>query len=194
MSAAKQGYVYRGRGENRMSLVKRDRGLVLKVRPAFVDSPELYELAEVFQFTPGRRIYRIKSELTSDATTRNPRALPGDTIYLNMRSVLQIATYLSKGVCVPPEHIASGVAPSVPDIDGRPFDWTRVTANLFFVHSSKHRPKGAEVAVHYRGYWFFIAGNDVNSRAVLAILEMLFALEESAEKPGGPLLTLPVGG
>jgi hypothetical protein len=29
---------------------------------------------------------------------------------------------------------------------------------------------------------------------VLAILEILFALEESEEKPGGPLLTLPVSG
>jgi hypothetical protein len=194
LTAAKDGYVFRSRTENRMALVKRDRGLVLKVRPAFVDSPEMYALAEVFRFTPGRRVYRIKSELTSDASVRNPQALPGDTIYLNMRSVLQVATYLSKGVCVPAEHVAGGIAPSTTAPDGQPFDWTRVTTGLFFVNSSKHRPKGAEVAVHYRGYWFYIAGNDVKSRAVISILEMLFALEESEEKPGGPLLTLPLGG
>lgn len=194
LQAAKEGYVYRSRGDNRMALVKRDRGLVLKIRPAFVDSPEMYALANVFQFAPGRRVYRIKSEVISDPTVRNPQPLPTDTIYLNMRSVLQIATYLSKGVCVPAEHISCGVAPTIAGPDGRPFDWTGITAGLFCVHSSKHRPKGAEVAVHYRGYWYSIAGNDVKSRAVLAILELLFALEESEAKPGGPLLTLPLGG
>ena len=50
------------------------------------------------------------------------------------------------------------------------------------------------MAVHYRGYWFYIAPNDVNSRAVLAILEILFALQESDGKSVGPLLTLPLGG
>jgi hypothetical protein len=51
-----------------------------------------------------------------------------------------------------------------------------------------------EVAVPYRGYWFYIARDDVNSRAVLAILEILFALQESDGKNVGPLLTLPLGG
>src|SRR4051794_36668726 len=183
LSAAKDGYVFRARGEGKMTLVKREKGLVMKIRPRFVDSPDMYALAEVFRFTPGRRIYRIRSELSGDATTRNPAALGDDTIYLNLRSVLQIMTFLSKGVCVPAEHVATGVAPTTPGPNGQPFDWTRITAGMFFVRSDKHRPKDAEVAIQHRGYWFYIARNDVNSRAVLAILEILFALEESEEKP-----------
>ena len=97
-----------------------------------------------------------------------PSPLGSDTIYMNMRSVLQIMTFLSKGVCVPEEHVRTGIAPMTPGPDGRPFDWTRVTAGNFFVNSQKHRPHDAEVAVQYRGYWFYIASNDVNSRAVLA--------------------------
>ena len=50
------------------------------------------------------------------------------------------------------------------------------------------------MAVPYRGYWFSIALDDVNSRAVLAVLELLFALQESDGKSVGPLLTLPLGG
>jgi hypothetical protein len=50
------------------------------------------------------------------------------------------------------------------------------------------------VAVPYRGYWFFIAPNDVKSRAAMAILEIVFALQESDGKSVGPLLTLPLGG
>ena len=62
------------------------------------------------------------------------------------------------------------------------------------MHAQKHRPRDAEVAVYYRGYWFYIAADDVHSRAVLTILEIFFGLQESDGKSVGPLLTLPVGG
>jgi hypothetical protein len=107
--------------------------------------------------------------------------------------MLQIMTFLSKGVCIPQEHLIDGVAPMTPGSDGRPFDWTRVTAGNFFVAAQKHRPRDAEVAVPYRGYWFYIPREDVNSRSVLAVLEILFALQESDERPSGPVLTLPAG-
>jgi hypothetical protein len=80
-----------------------------------------------------------------------------------------------------------------PGPDGALFDWTRVTAGNFLVSSQKHRPRDAEVAVPYRGYWFYISNEDVNSRAVLSVLEILFALQESEDKSAGPVLTLPVG-
>ena len=86
------------------------------------------------------------------------------------------------------------MAPTTPGPDGRPFDWTRVTAGHFVVAAQKHRPRDAEVAVHYRGYWFYIPREDVNSRAVLAVLEILFSLQESDVKSSGPVLTLPLGG
>ena len=50
------------------------------------------------------------------------------------------------------------------------------------MQSQKHRPRDAEVAVHYRGYWYYIACDDVSSRAVMSVLEILFSLEESAER------------
>ena len=82
----------------------------------------------------------------------------------------------------------------IPGPGGRPFDWTRVTAGHFFVASQKHRPRDAEVAVSYRGYWFFIPRQDVDSRSVLAVLEILLSLQESDAKAAGPVLTLPTGG
>ncbi|MHC5540153.1 hypothetical protein ACYOEI_18185, partial [Singulisphaera rosea] len=194
LDAAKDGYVYRTRGENQVTLVKRSRDLVLRIRPDYVRSPEMAELAQIFRLTPGLSKYKIKSELAIGENQDFPAPLGSDTIQLSMRSVLQIMTFLSKGVCVPEEHVRLGVAPLTPGPEGRPFDWTRVTAGNFFVRSQKHRPKDAEVAVRYRGYWFSIAPDDVNSRAVLAILEILFALQESDSKTVGPLLTLPLGG
>jgi hypothetical protein len=47
--------------------------------------------------------------------------------------------------------------------------------------------------VPYRGYWFYIPRDDVNSRSVLAVLEILVALQESDETTTAPVLTLPAG-
>ena len=194
LNAAKDGYVYRTPGRGADDPAQEGEGAVLRIRPAYVGSPEMQEVERIFHLTPGMSKYKIKSELAEEAEQRLPSALGNDTIYLNMRSVLQIMTFLSKGVCVPEEHVRSGIAPATPGPDGRPFDWTQVTAGHFFVRSQKHRPRAAEVAVQYRGYWFYIPQEDVNSRAILAILEILFALQESDGKNAGPLLTLPVGG
>jgi hypothetical protein len=194
LNAAKDGYVFRARGGDHLALLKREKGLVLRYRPAFVHSPEAYEIARIFHLAPGRTWYKIKSELAEEAYTTPTTPMAGDTLYLNMRSVLQIMIFLSKGVCVPEEHLESGVAPAVPGAGGHPYNWTRVTGGQFFVDSRKHRPRDAEVAVQYRGYWFFIRCDDVNSRAVLALMETLFSLQESDGKNVGPLLTLPLGG
>ncbi|MGP0064582.1 MAG: hypothetical protein ACLQGP_13415 [Isosphaeraceae bacterium] len=194
LNAARDGYVYRTQGEGQMTLRKREKGLYLRIRPPYVHSPEMEEVSRIFRLTPGLSKYRIKPELSEEANQRLPNPLENDTVYLNLRSVLQIMTFLSKGVCVPEEHVRSGTAPVTPGPDGRPFDWTQVTAGNFFVHAQKHRPRDAEVAVPYRGYWFYIAPNDVNSRAALAILEVVFALQESDGRNVGPLLTLPLGG
>jgi hypothetical protein len=194
LNAARDGYVYRAQGKGRMTLLKREKGLYLRIRPQYVHSPEMDEVARIFRLAPGLSQYRVKSELAEEANQRLPSPLGNNTIYLNMRSVLQIMTFLSKGVCVPEEHVQSGIAPVTPGPEGRPFDWTQVTAGHFVVHAQKHRPRAAEVAVPYRGYWFFIARDDVSSRAVLAILELLFAPQESDGKNVGPLLTLPLGG
>ena len=194
LEAAHDGYVFRADPKEGLKLLKREKGLYLKIRPPYVDSPEMLEFAKIFHLTPGLSKYRIKSELSDEANQKLPKPLENETIYMNLRSVLQIMTFLSRGVCVPEEHVTSGIAPVTLDQNGQPYDWTHITAGNFVVHAQKHRPRESEVAVPYRGYWFFIASNDVNSRATLAILEMVFALQESGDRSVGPLLTLPIGG
>jgi hypothetical protein len=194
LNAAKEGYVYRSGPENDSTLRKREKELYLRIRPAYVNSPEMKEVARIFHLIPGLDRYRILSELKEEVDQKPPNPLGSDTIYLNLRSVLQVMTFLSKGVCVPDEHISDGIAPVTLDQDGQPYDWTQVTAENFVVHAQKHRPRDAEVAVPYRGYWFYVAQNDVNSRAALAILEIVFALQESDGKAPNLLLTLPIGG
>ena len=194
IDAAKEGYAYRNSGKGETTLIKRERELILRIRHPFLHDPDMEELARIFHLAPGLSQYKIKSELAEDVAHTLPKPMGQDTLYMNMRSILQMMAFLSKGVCVPAEHVAHGTAPMTPGPDGRPFDWTNVTSGVFFVHSQKKRPRESEVAVFYRDNWYYIADNDVSSRAVLAILEILFALQDSDVKPSGPVLTLPVGG
>jgi hypothetical protein len=195
--AARGGYVFRAHGEQRFALKQRQKALALKVRSAESHSFEMEELTRRLNVAPGLETYRFRSELLdeeSDDFSAVPNPLGEDTIYLNMRSTLEIMAFLSKGVCVPPEHVETGEAPTLRDATGCAFDWTSVTAGLFFVRSGSKRPREAEVAVRYRDHWFWIERKDVASRATLATLELLLSLQESSEEEAGPLLTLPVGG
>ncbi len=196
LAAAKENYVFRVGAGGRVTLHKRDREPTLKIRSRFARSPEMTELAAIFHLAPGRNRYKIVSDLEPDDDAEgSPLGVVdrSDTIYLNLRSVLQIMIFLSKGVCVPTEHVCTGVAPTTPGFDGRPFDWREVMAGNFAIASQDRRPRDAEVAVRYRGYWFFIPRDDVRSRSVLAILEVLFSIQESEGKRVGPVLTLPAG-
>lgn len=196
VNAAKEGFVFRVVENDQVALRKKETDIVLRIRPAEVNSYEMQEVARIFSLRPGLGAYKIKSELAEEDEERHGR--PGaeltDTFHLDMRSALQIAMFLSKGVCVPDEHVRTGIAPVTPGPDGVPFDWTNITRGLFFVSSQRHRPRDAEVAVQYRGYWFYITPNDVRSRSILAIFEILFALQESEDNQLAPLLTLPAGG
>ncbi len=197
VSATKENYFFRMTGEDSVTVRKQERTLVLRVRQEDKDSPEMQELSKIFHLNPGKTIYKIKSELTGEHPDRGSipdSKLLEDTIYINMRSILQMFVFLSKGVCVPPEHVASGVAPMTPDGMGQFYDWTHVTEGLFCVHAQRRKPKCAEVTVRYRGYWFYVAPDDVNTRAAMAVLELLFAVQESEGRLQGPLLTLPIGG
>ena len=195
LNAAKEGYVFRAEENDRVSLRKKQTGIVLRVRSDVVNSFEMQEVARIFHLQPGLGAYRIRSELAEEDKERHerPGANEGDTLYLDMRSILQIAMFLSKAVGVPEEHVRQGIVPVTPGLDGQPFDWSNITRGLFCVCSQRHRPHGAEVAVQYRGYWFYIAENDVASRSVLAVFEILFALQESEDNQLAPLLTLPAG-
>jgi hypothetical protein len=195
LAAAEAGYVYRARPDGQVVVLKRAKRECLRIHE---ESAEVDELRRIFHLNKNMSSYWIESDSTEEIQRRTrPVPLPTDpehdTIYLNMRSVLQILTFLSKGVCVPDEHVISGIAPVTPGADGQPFDWTRVVDGNFVVHVQKHRPHGAELAVPYRGYWFYVAADDVKSRSVLAILDVVFALQEADSPAKGPLLTLPLG-
>jgi hypothetical protein len=192
LAAAKEGYSFTVQGEV-AALRKRQRAMALKFRPNELLAPDVVQVVEMLGLRPGQTTYRLRSEQTSEVLAGSlPEALGSDTLTVEMRSIMDMMVFLSKGVCVPSEHVARGVAPITRGFDSPVHDWTGVTRGLFAVRSQKHKPKHADIAVQYRGFWYYLDESDVISRSTLTLLEMLLELQEVDRDTQAPLLTLPL--
>ena len=105
-------------------------------------------------------------------------------------AVQLVLAFLSKGVDVPDAHVRQGSVILFKGPDGRPFDARRLTQGLFHVCVQKHRPLRSDLAVYYRGYWYYISEDDVQSRATLNYVKLV--LDMRSEAGSSPVLTLPV--
>ena len=125
------------------------------------------------------------------APESNPGSIePREILSINVRSGYQVLAFLSKGVDVPTPHVRRGVAPMFKALDGRPFNGHSLTRGLFHVCVQKHRPIRCDTAVYYRGYWFYIPEDDVQSRTTLNYVKLVIDIR--SESGDTPVLTLPV--
>jgi len=109
------------------------------------------------------------------------------------RSIMSVLFYMSQHVDTPVEDIESGLVTVTKTEQGKPFVWGETPAGGFFhVQVSKDFPETAFLAIPYRGYWFYIADNDLQSKSTFMLLTQLFDLQSGQSKYAGPTLTLPV--
>lgn len=117
-----------------------------------------------------------------------------DDLLLLGRSVLGSLYALSHTVDAPEKHESSGLV-TVSTPSGRSVtDWDDFHNGLFDVRVSKGEPRDAFVKVPYRGHWFWIADNDLDSKTSLNLLIFLLALQSADSEGSGPLLTLSASG
>ena len=133
---------------------------------------------------PGRDDFK----LTAFPFRRQP-----DEVGIRCRSLLGILYFLSQGVQLPTDHLRAGLGTRTEDDRGQAFDWSKVTDKVMRIHSQKERPENAYVAIQHRGWWFYIADDDQNSKATFSLLNILFSLQSASGKGKSPLLTLPIG-
>ena len=109
------------------------------------------------------------------------------------RSIASVLFYLSQNVEIPQEHFDAGLVTRTRTKDGKPFDWHDTPAGIVFqVKSSKTKPSNAYLSIPYRGRWFYILDNDLQSKSTFMLVEQLFNLQAGQRKVSGPTLTLPV--
>ena len=118
---------------------------------------------------------------------RLTQAFDPDTEYaeivLNNRSVMEILYFASRYV-------------EVPDADLRQrrvsADSQRPDADWFRILNSASEPNDAWLKVKYRDSWFYIAADDVQTRANFTLLDAIFTSVVGNIPGATPLLTLPV--
>lgn len=115
------------------------------------------------------------------------------SIDVQTRAVNGILYYMSHGVDVPEAHVRAGIVRTTRDKSGAPFDWKQLTGDLFQIRSGKEAPDNADVMIRHRDHWFWIADNDLESKATFSLLSQILALQASSSAKVRPVLTLPVG-
>ena len=167
---------------------KRQAELVMQFLPSKVDQvkSEGLELESLL----GTTAVDHKVIISSDFLNKSPNVLG-----LRVRSIMSVLFYLSQNIKVPDEHKEAGLVTVTKTISGDEFDWNDTPGGKhFLVHSSKERPENAYISVPHRGYWFYIANDDLETKSSFLLLQQLFSLQAGQSEAKGPTLTLPVGG
>jgi hypothetical protein len=155
--------------------------------PADTNSPlaeDVTTVRHMLKLPPGRDDFN----LSAFPFKRRP-----DELGIRCRSLLGVLYFLSTAVEPPGPHAEAGLLTITKDENGRPFDWSKFTGKVMSIRSRKDRPPDAAVAVPYRGWWFYIADNDQNSKTTFSLLNILFQLQATTATGKSPVLTLSVG-
>ena len=149
------------------------------------DMPEaerLSDLLEGIKLKSGKYVLNMRQAFNEQAE-----------IGILTRSLLSCMYYLSLGVHVPVKDIVSGVVGQTCASSGEIFDWDEVVGDLFSIKSSPSKPENAYLTVEYRGSWFYISDNDVNSKRTFVLLQQIFNLQANQQITDSPILSIPLG-
>ena len=156
--------------------------LVIKSSP--VHHEAIREIKQLLGLDQNLGIYHVNSDFLQHK---------GDTISIRSRSLMSIFFYLSHNVDTPKTHKVAGLVTVTRNKDGSEFVWSNTAGGkLFHIRQSEKQPDMAFVAVPYRGQWFYLPDNDLESKSTFMLLTQLFRLQAGAAKSVGPTLTLPV--
>jgi hypothetical protein len=172
------------------------RRINLRFAPASADSPDAQRLKNLLQLKPDRNAFPMFDyEFTAlekgiGYFGESPAALDPEAIWEEIgvrgRSMMEIMQIASTNVQVPQEDIDKG------NVFVNPASSEPVEDARFVVKSSEDEPTNATVRTRYRGHWFYIEDNDLQSRQAFALLTALFAVTAGTVPGANPVLTIPV--
>lgn len=194
IKAARDGFTFRPEDESASTYVMTapSRSLVMHMTDAARNNSRWREFADVLGLDPMLSTFELQA--AGEMTKRNANSKDDlHRLSIATRSLMGVLFYLSHAIEVPPAHTDASLVTVTHDAKGQSFDWTRVTGNLLRIHSQKNRPRGVAVAIPYRGHWFYINDDDLESKSTFSLLAQLFALRAGEIQGMGPQLTLPVG-
>ncbi len=104
------------------------------------------------------------------------------TIIFGTRCMQDVLAYASRSVEIP-DHMQELAM----RIDSK---WT--ANSKFRIRTSSHELNNASVAISYKDQWFYIADDDLDSKAYFLLIELLMDMQSGASSTGAPVLTIPI--
>lgn len=155
-------------------------GLQLVFSSEAAGREETRRLKELLRLDPALDTYRVQA---------GGRREGGSQIVVSTRPLISAMNYLSQGVEAPEADYAAGKVRRTTTADGANFDWQEMLGDVFRVQVSEREPAPnvAATAVRYRGSWFYIADDDLDSKSTFVLLTQLMSLH-SAPPAGGPAM------
>lgn len=145
---------------------------------------QIREIKNLLGLDQNRESYHVNSDFIKSRS---------DTVSIRTRSLTSIFFYLSHHVETPQSHKTAGLVTVTRNRNGSEFDWgTTPAGSLFYIRQSEAQPEWAFLAIPYRGHWFYLADNDLESKSTFMLLMQLFRLQAGTAKSIGPTLTIPV--
>ena len=163
---------------------KRGRNLVLRFKGGVALAGKFKELCKLL----GVPEDSAELVLTTDFLNK-----PANGVAVRTRSMMATMFFLSHNIVVPASDEKAGLVTITKLRAGERFDWERVTGRLFAVNSGDSRPSSAYLAVPYRGSWFYVRQDDLESKSTFMLLNQLFNLQSGDVKMIAPTFTIGVG-
>ncbi len=158
---------------------------VMSIARVALNWEETRELKGLLGLAPERNTFPL------DTKANLPRP---NAIGIEMRSLTGMFFFLAHGVEVPKRDQAKGLVMVTRYDSGEPFDWNDVVGDVFRIRSRSAVPRNAQVAIEYRGSWFYLDDSDLTSKYSLLLVEQLASLLGGQVEKEAPVLTIPVGG
>ncbi len=165
----------------------KDNSLMIQFEAIDNNRSAMNELSQLLNFTP-----TITNELRVNISTNFLSPIANE-LTIRTRSISSVLFYLAQSVATPKEHFKAGLITVTKNTNGEVFDWSKTPAGAIFnVKVSKSYPDNAFLTIPYRGYWFYINDNDLQSKSTFMLLMQLFNLQSGKPNFTAPTLTLPV--
>ena len=148
---------------------------------------ELDQVYELLALDRNKDKFSLSTDFLTLKDTQNTKWI------VRPRSISGLLYYMSQNVEAPAVHRQSGYVTVTTPKHGGTFDWSDTPAGRRFeVSTSKEQPENAYIATRYRGHWFYIEDDNLESKSTFMLLRQLFDLQAGQKQSTGPTLTLPV--
>lgn len=139
--------------------------------------------------------YSIAQNKAGMLTLANTDSMPRNVVYVQLRSINAIMSFLSHGVQVPEQDLKAHVTMEIIHPDGSLYNWDPIMKDIMTIYSSDKEPQqDVFIKTKVNNHWFYIKASDLDSKMTFALLIRLITLAAGAPslEDVGPALTLPV--